>query len=213
MASVSCRACRLQCRHLVVQASAPYKTAQEYVAFTRANPGKLNFGTGGLGASTHLPGELLHYLTRTKVTFIHYKSPPQRVVDLLAGRVDAAVVSFALANPHLRSGKLRSLGVTGGSRELKLPEMPTVAEQGVPGYEFTNWFSVVAPPKTPPAIVNRIHALFAAALKDPEVSKPLLDDNTHIIGGSPAQARAHILAEVETWHKLIKETGMKVDEE
>lgn len=198
---------------LVVPAASPFRTVQEYIAYARANPGRLNFGTGGLGGSTHLPGELLHFMNRSKVTYVHYKAPPQRVVDLVAGRLDAVVASFALGMPHIRAGKLRSLGVTGSVREATLPDMPTLAEQGYPGYEFTNWFAVVAPGRTPPAIVERIHALYAAALKDPAVVKPLLEDNTFLIGAPPQQAREHIVAEAEIWRRVIRETGVKLEED
>lgn len=197
---------------LVVSPGAPYKTVAEYVAYAREHPRELNFGTGGLGGSSHLPGEMLHFLSNTKATFIHYKSPPQRLIDLMAGRVQSAVATFGLAMGYIKSGKLRAIGVTSSQRIPVWTEMPTVAEQGVPGFDASAWGGLVAPARTPPAIINKVNALFVAALKDPVVAKKLEADGTIIVGSTPEQFAQHIVAENERWRRLIRETGLKLEE-
>ena len=196
---------------LVVNPNSPYRTAAEYIAAARARPGELNFGTAGLGGGTHLPGELLHYLTKTKVTFVHYKTPPQRVLDLVAGRIDAAVGSFPLLMPQVRAGKLRAVAVTSNQRVQLTSDIPTLEEQGVPGYDFSSWVGLIAPARTPPAIVNKLNSLFVAAAKDPGVFKKLEADGTIAVAGSPEQFRQFIAAETERWRRLFADTGLKLE--
>lgn len=195
---------------LVVNAAAPYKTVQEYMAYARANPGALNWGTSGAGSATHLPGEFLHSLTKTQVTYIHYKTGAQRIVDLLAGRVQVTMSSFSNATPHIKSGKMRALAVTTNRRVPDAPDMPTIEEEGVPGYDFSSWLGILAPARTPPAVISRLNTLFNNANKDPLVKKTEFDGNV-LAGGTPEQLRQLMATETERWRKLIKETGMKLD--
>ena len=198
---------------LVVNPNSPFRNAADYVAAARARPGELNFGTAGIGGATHLPGELLHYLTKTRVTFVHYKTPPQRVLDLVAGRIDAAMGSFTLMLPQVRTGKLRAAGVSSNQRVPLLADLPTLEEQGAPGYDFSSWVGLIAPAKTPPAVVSRLNALFAAAARDPEVFKKLEADGTIAVAGSPEQFRQFIAVETERWRKLFADTGLRLEQE
>ena len=195
---------------LVVHPSAPYKTVSEYIAYARAHPDELNWGTSGAGSATHLPGEFLHFLTRTRVTYIHYKTGSQRLVDLLAGRLQVSMASFSNAMPHIKVGKMRAIGVTTNKRVPDWADMPTIEEQGVPGYDFSSWLGILAPGRTPPAIINKLNAYFVNANKDPNVKKFEIDGNI-LVGSTPDQLRQLIVTEMERWRRLIKETGMKME--
>jgi tripartite-type tricarboxylate transporter receptor subunit TctC len=197
---------------LAAHPSVPFKDTREYIAYARANPEKINYATAGAGSSTHLPGALLHYMTDTRVTFIHYKAATQRMLDLTAGRVDVTGATLTAALPHLKSGKLRSLGIASAQRTALYPEMPTIAEQGVPGYEYTGWNGLAAPAGTPTAIINRLHTMFVAAGKDPNVITKLEATGTVMVNSTPQEFRQHIAVETERWRKVIKASGIKLEE-
>ncbi|MBI4191588.1 MAG: tripartite tricarboxylate transporter substrate binding protein [Betaproteobacteria bacterium] len=195
---------------LVVPASSPYKTVSEYIAYAKAHPGELNWSSSGKGSATHLPGEFLHYLTKTKVTFVHYKTGPQRLLDLISGRVQVTMASFANVMGHIKAGRMRALGVTTDKRVSDWPEMPTIEEQGVPGYNFSSWIGLLAPARTPPAIINKLNAMFVNAYNDPNVRK-IREAGDIFVGSTPEEFRRRIVTETDQWRKLIKETGMKVE--
>jgi tripartite-type tricarboxylate transporter receptor subunit TctC len=198
---------------LVVHPDSPIKNVQDYVAYARANPGKLNFGTGGMGAATHLPGELLHSMTGTKATFIHYKRTSERILEVIAKRVDAALTSPLANYASIKAGKLRAIGVTSTQRLPLIPDLPTIDEQGVKGYDVANWVGLVAPAKISPAVTNRLHALFVQSTRDATVLKKLQADASISVGSTPEQFRQHIVTETTRWRNLIKETGIKPAEE
>ncbi len=195
---------------LVVNSSMPYKNVAEYIAYAKAHPGELNWSSSGAGSATHLPGEFLHYLTKTKVTFVHYKTGSQRLIDLMAGRVHVSMASFPNAMEHIKAGRMRALAVTTNKRVPDWPEMPTIEEQGVPGYDFSSWLGLLAPARTPQAIIDKLYGWFLSASKDPNVSKPKADGNI-LVGSTPEELRQHLVRETEQWRKLIRETGMKVE--
>jgi tripartite-type tricarboxylate transporter receptor subunit TctC len=190
----------------------PFKDAREYIAYANANPEKINYATAGAGSSTHLPGALLHYMTNTKVTFVHYKSATQRMLDLTAGRVDVTGATLTAALPHIKAGKLRALGVASAQRTALYPDMPTIAEQGVPGYEYTGWNGLSAPANTPPAIINKLHTMFVTAGKDPNVSSKMEATGTVMVNSTPQEFRQHIAIETERWRKVVKAAGIKLEE-
>ncbi len=198
---------------LLVNANTPFKSVKEYLDFARANPNKLNFSTSGAGSSTHLPGAMLHYVTKTEVTFVHYKRSADRVLDLVTGRVDAAVGTYATMLPNIKSGKVRPLAVTTSKRIASAPELPTIAEAGVPGFEYSSWTGLLGPAKMPPAIVDKLNRIWAASLKDPVVIKKLEADGTLPVGSSPAEFQKFIVADAARWKSLINDTGIKVQEE
>lgn len=193
---------------LLVNADTPFKTVKEYVDYARANPDKLNFSTGGLGGSTHLPGAMLHYMTGTKVTFVHYKSAAQRLIDLVGGRVQAAVGTYATTLPQVKAGKMRAIGVTTSRRVSNAPDLPSIGET-VPGFEYSSWTGVLAPAKTPPAIVNRINQLWVDAIRAPASAKKLETEGTLIVANSPEEFGKFIAADFARWRKLAQDTGIK----
>lgn len=195
---------------LLVSAATPYKTTREYLAYARAHPGEINFATAGPGGTIHLPGALLHSLSGTSVTFVHYKAASQRIVDLVAGRADVTVGTYATTLGNIRAGKLRALGVTTSRRIPVLPDVPTIEEQGVPGYEYTAWNGVLAPARTPQAIVTRLNTWLVQAIKDPMVSKKLEADGTIMVGSTTDEFRQYIATDIERWRKLVRDTGIKV---
>ena len=197
---------------LVVSTALPVKTVTEYIAYARANPGKINFGTSGAGGAVHLPGAWLHNMTKTEVTFVHYKGTGQLLPDLVAGRLQATL-AFPLATmPFIKAGKLRPLGVTSADRISTLPDIPAVREQ-VPGFDFTSWLGALAPGRTPPAIVNRLSAEFSKMAKDPEITRKMLDEYYFVsVGSTPEEFRKFMAPQFDIWKKLIKDTGIKLEE-
>ena len=195
---------------LVVTATAPYTSLPEYISYARANPGKLNWGTGGAGSTSHLPGEYLHSLTKTKVTFVHYKSGNQRYTDTAGGTIDVTMGSLGNVAGLIKAGKLRALAVTTNKRVPSAPDIPTIDEQGVKGYDFSGWLGIVAPAKTPAAIIDRLNNWFVGAAKDPEVRKTE-SDGSLILATSPGEFAQLLKAETAVWRKVIREGGLKID--
>ena len=195
---------------LVVNASVPYRTLPEYIAYAKGHPGEINWSTSGKGSATHLPGEFLHSLTRTKVTIVHYKTGPQRLLDLISGQVQVTMASFANAMQQIKAGKLRALAVSTKERVPNWPDIPTIEEQGVPGYDFSMWLGLLAPAHTPPAIISKLNAIFVNASHEPSVRKSRTDGNI-LVGSTPEEFRRIIVAETDRWAKLMKETGTKTE--
>jgi tripartite-type tricarboxylate transporter receptor subunit TctC len=197
---------------MVAHANAPFRNVAEYLAFARANPGKINYATSGLGGSSHLAGEWLHYDSHTKATFVHYKAPNQRIVDLVAGRVDVTSGGYLALSSMIKSGKLRVLGVTSKER---VPgwDFPTIAEQGVPTYDYTSYVGLTAPARTPPSVVARLNEMFVNATRDPNVVKKLDGDGKLMTGSSPQQFRDFVLADTNRWKRMIDELGLKIEAE
>jgi tripartite-type tricarboxylate transporter receptor subunit TctC len=195
----------------VINPSLPFKNMSEYLAFVRANPGKLNYGTSGQGSSLHMGGALLHYMTKTDVTYVHYKTGTQRAQDFLAGRLDVMLESPRNYMNALKQGKTRGLGVTSSERFDWLPDMPTVAEQGVPGYEFSSWNGIFAPGRTPPAIVNQVHKWFFDAGKEPNLAKKLAGAEQDVVTSAPAVFAKRINTEIPRWREVIKAANIKLE--
>jgi len=197
---------------LVVHPSTPFKGVRDYINYAKANPEQILYATAGAGSSTHLPGALLHYMTYTKVTFVHYKSAMQRTHDLVGGRVHITGATLTAALPHMKDGKLHALGVASTQRTSLYPDMPTIAEQGVPVYEYTGWNGLAAPTGTPPAIINKLHMMFVTAGKDTNVTKKLEATGTMMVNSNPQEFQQHIAAETERWGKVIKAAGIKLEQ-
>jgi len=198
---------------LVVHPSAPFRNAKDYMDYVRSHPGEINWSTAGIGNSSHMPGALLHSMSKTKVTFVHYKQASQRLIDLMAGRVHVTAVTPVTGMANVKAGKLRALGVTSLTRSPAFPDIPTIAEQAVPGYEFVSWVGLVAPAKTPPAIVNKVNAMFVEAGRDPNVVKKVEATGTIIVNSSPAEFRKFMGEELSRWGKVIREGNIKATEE
>ena len=196
---------------LVVGASFPAKNIVEYLAYAKANPGKLNYATTGPGSNQHLVGAWLHSFTNTSVTFVHYKGSAPLGLDLAAGRVDVSSTTLLAILPQVKSGKLRALAVTDRSRSKLLPDVPTMMEQGV-NLVYANWTGVLAPGATPVAIVNKLSDAFAKIVRTPDVIAKLEAAGNVPVGNAPAQFKQLIATETVTWQKVVREAGIKMEE-
>lgn len=197
---------------IVVHPSLPVKTASEYIAYARARPGELNYGTLGAGSSPHIAGEWLHSLSNTRVTFVHYKVTSAMQTDLLAGRIHVASTSVRSALPLVKSGRVRLLGVTTAERSPLLPDIPAFAEQAAPGYDFSSWLGIVTTGGTPASIVNKLRNELVKVGNSPDVRNKLADEGTLMVLNTPEQFRTFIEAEMQRWRKLVQDTGMKLEE-
>jgi tripartite-type tricarboxylate transporter receptor subunit TctC len=183
----------------------------ELVAYGKANPGRLNFASSGSGTSIHLAGELFKVQTGLQMTHVPYKGSAPAIQDLLGGQVQLMFDNLPSALPQIRAGKLRALGVTSATRAAALPDVPTIAESGLPGFEASSWFGLLAPAGTPRDVVARLDAEVAKWLGSPEARDKLLAQGAIAGGGSPEDFARHIAAETAKWAKVVKESGAKVD--
>ncbi|HEV8108259.1 MAG TPA: tripartite tricarboxylate transporter substrate binding protein [Burkholderiales bacterium] len=195
----------------VVPASLPAKNVGEFIAHAKAHPGKLNYGSSGPGSSPHLATELLLSMTGMQMTHIAYKGIAPAITALLADEVQFSLVPIAVGMPHVKSGKLRGLGVAGLSRSSAVPELPTIAESGVPGFEVIGWWGVLAPAKTPRTAVGLLNRELRAALEVPDVRRTLLDQGMDPAGGTPEQFGALIKADMDKWGEIGRRLGVKLD--
>jgi tripartite-type tricarboxylate transporter receptor subunit TctC len=196
---------------LEVNPSVPVNSVQELIAYAKANPGKLNFASSGAGTSIHLSGELFKVMAGVQMTHVPYKGSAPALADLLGGQVQLMFDNLPPSLPQIKAGKLRALAVTSATRAPALPDVPTVAEAGLPGFEASSWFGVLAPAGTPPAIVMKLNAEIAKWLASPEAKEKLASVGANIAGGTPEDFARHIQAETAKWAKVVKESGAKVD--
>ena len=195
---------------IVIHPSMPSSVA-EFVAYAKANPGRVNFATSSVGSQQHLTGAWMAELTGTDMTFVHYKSAAQIIPDLLSGRVHLTPVTLTTGIPHIKAGRLKALGMANLVRAPAFPDIPTIAEQGLKDFEYASWHGMLAPAKTPPAIVNLLSAELAKVVKAPEVVKRLSNE-TQLIGSTPEFFGRHIAAETDRWRKMIKQSGITLEE-
>jgi tripartite-type tricarboxylate transporter receptor subunit TctC len=196
---------------LVIQPSLPVKSTQELIAFARAKPGELNYASSGLGTGTHLSMELFKHMTGTQMVHVPYKGGAPAVNALLAGEVHVNFATISTALSQVQAGKLRALGVTSRERVPALPEVPTIAESGVPGYEHVSWIGLLAPAKTPQSIVALLANEATKAARSPEVAATLAREGALPIGNSPAEFAAVIKKEVGRWGEVVKAAGIKAE--
>ena len=193
---------------LVVHPKVPAKTFAEFIAYAKANPDKLNYGSPGLGSSTHLVGEMLKLASGIQMTHVPYAGLAPALNDLLAGHMDVMIDNVGSSLPFVREGKLRALAVTSTSRIPELPELPPMADT-YPEVFASAWFAVVAPPKTPPGIAQKLSKAFAAILQEPEVQTRWRDMNLTPVGGTPDEIGAFFKEETARWRKVIVTGGIK----
>jgi tripartite-type tricarboxylate transporter receptor subunit TctC len=196
---------------LLVHPGVPAQNLREFIALLKAHPDKYSFGSAGNGTSQHISGELFKALAGVKMQHIPYRGSGPMIPELLGGTLPVAVDNIATAIPHMKAGKLRALAVTSAQRSGVAPDVPTMAEQGLAGYELSSWQAVFAPAGTPAAIVDRLHAEIARILKMPEVSKRLTDLGLDLSGMSPAELAAVVRADVPRLGKVVKDSGAKVE--
>jgi tripartite-type tricarboxylate transporter receptor subunit TctC len=194
---------------LVVHPSLPAKSVLELVKYARANPGKLNFGSSGIGSPIHMTTELFQIATGTQMVHVPYKGLGAAYADLVGGRIDLSFATIISSQVHIRSGRLRALAVTPAKRAPALPDTPTLAEAGVPGVVVVNWYGLVAPRDTPKAAVDRVAAETIKAVRGPELMKRLVADGSEGVGTTPAEFTAHIRAERDQWRRVIKQAGIR----
>ena len=195
----------------VVPASLPAKNVGEFIAHAKENPGKLNYGSSGPGSSPHLATELFLSMTGTQMTHIAYKGIAPAITALLANEVQFSLVPIAVGMPHVKSGKLRALGVAGLSRSSAAPDLPTIAESGLPGFEVIGWWGLLAPAKTPRSAVDLLNRELRAALEQPDVRRTLLDQGMDPAPGTPEQFGALIKTDMEKWGEIGRRLGVKLD--
>ncbi|MDR2327129.1 MAG: tripartite tricarboxylate transporter substrate binding protein [Acidovorax sp.] len=195
---------------LVANPAQPFKNVKELIAYAKANPGKVNFGSSGSGSSVHLSGELFKSMAHVDMVHVPYKGSAPAMSDLLGNQISIMFDNMPSAIQHVRSGKLRPLAVTTAKRSRELPDVPTIAEAGVPGYEATSWFGMWAPVKTPIEVQQKLHAALAKVLKNPAVIKKIEDQGGDVVLDTQAQFDAYIKTEAAKWGKVVKESGAQV---
>jgi tripartite-type tricarboxylate transporter receptor subunit TctC len=196
---------------LVVHPSVPVKSVQELIAYARKNPGKLRYGSPGSGTSNHLSAELLNTTMGISMLHVPYKSSAQMTTDAMGGQVELIFHNAPVLLPHVKSGALRGLAVTSAKRNAAAPELPTMAEAGVPGYEVTAWFGVMAPAGTPQPVIAKVHGDVVKALAMADVKERMLTQAAEPVGGTPQEYAAFIASEIAKWSKVVKASGAKVE--
>jgi tripartite-type tricarboxylate transporter receptor subunit TctC len=196
---------------LVVNTSLGVNSVKAFIALAKSKPGQLSYGTAGHGTAMNLAGELLNQMAAIDIRHVPYKGSNPAAVDLLAGHLQAAVLDLATAKPHLESGRLKALAVTTAKRTAVAPELPTMAEAGVPGYELGSWFGLILPAGTPPEILKRIHTELTGVLNDPKVREQLLVAKTEPMPSTPDEMRNTIRREIQQTAALIKAANIKLD--
>jgi tripartite-type tricarboxylate transporter receptor subunit TctC len=193
---------------LVVHPSLPAKSPLEFVKYAKANPGKLNYSSSGIGSPIHMTTELFQAATGTKMTHIPYKGMGAAYADLVGGRINFSFATIISAQPHIQAGRLRALAVSPGKRAPAMPDTPTLTEAGVP-VVVVNWYGLIAPKGTPRAVQDRVAAETIKAVRGPEMSKRLVADGSEGVGSTPAEFTKHIRAEHAMWSKVIKQAGIR----
>ncbi len=194
---------------LVVHPSLPAKSATEFAQFLKANPDKVNFSSSGIGSLIHMSGELFKSATGTRMTHVPYKGMGAAYADLVGGQVQASFPTIISSIAYINASRLRALAVTPGKRVPALPSVPTFAEAGVKGVVVVNWYGLIAPAKTPPAIVNRLATQAGKAMQSPDMAKSLLAEGSEPVASSPADFAAHMRAENEQWARVVKAAGIR----
>jgi len=196
---------------MITQASAPVQNLEEFIAFAKAKPGALNFGSGGAGTSNHLAGELFNIVTGAKLIHIPYKGVNLAMQDVLAGNVHLVFIGIPAAVPHIKAGKLRALALVAPQRSAALPEVPTVAEAGLRDFEVTTWYGVLAPAGTPRNVVSRLNAELGKIMHSPELKEKLAATGTEPLTSTPEEFADYIKREIAKWGEVVRKAGVKAD--
>jgi tripartite-type tricarboxylate transporter receptor subunit TctC len=196
---------------LLLSPNVPARSVKELIEYARARPGQLNFGSGGVGTGNHLSAELFELAAGLDLAHVPYKGANLVVPDMLAGQVHMVFLNVLAALPHMKSGRLRALAVTTSRRSPSVPDIPTVAEAGIPGYDTSSWHGVVVPARTPDAIVQRLHAELAGIARHRDVRERLEALGAEVIGSTPEAFAAWIRSENAKWAKVIKAAGIRAE--
>jgi len=196
---------------LVVHPKIPASSVKELIAYAKMNPGKMNYSSSGNGSSTHLAGVLFNNMAGVEIVHIPYKGAAPAIVDLLAGNIQMRFSSVVPVLPHVRSGRLRGIAISSPKRYGPLPDMPTIAESGLPGYAVESFYAVVAPAHTPRAIVSKINAEVVRNLRSPEVAAHMAADGAEVIGSSPEELAKALRDDYARWAQPVKDSGARAD--
>ena len=192
---------------LVLHPSVPARSVREFIALARARPGEILYGSSGIGTNPHLTIELLSNMAGIRLTHVPYKSSTS-MIDVIAGQVALTSSPLLLSLPHTRAGRLRALGVTSAARVAIAPDIPTIAESGLPGFESVQWYGLFAPAGTPRDIINRLHRESTAILRTPELKGRLAADGAEVVAGTPEEFVALLRGEMEKWARVAKAAGI-----
>lgn len=196
---------------MAVPNSSPDRSVQDFIARAKAAPGKMTYASSGVGSSLHLSGELFKHLAHVNLTHIPYRGAGPALNDLIPGRVDAIFANFPSTLPHVQSGQLRGLAVTTAQRASQVPDLPTIAESGVPGYDVSSWFALFVPVKTPAELVARLNADSIAALNHPPIKARYQQLGAEVVASTPQELAAHLRREMDKYGPIIKAAGIKAD--
>ena len=196
---------------IVVNVNSPAKTLQEFIALARSRPGRMTYGSSGNGSSNHLTGAMLMSVAKLDMIHVPYKGGAPGMVALLGGEVDMMVAQIPSSRQLHLAGKVRALAVSGAKRSSALPDVPTIMESGLPGFEATSWYCVVAPAGTPKPIVDRLNAEIVKALNTPDMRQKLADDGAEVESSTPAELARFVHAEIAKWAKAVKDSNARID--
>ena len=199
----------LQALVLAVHPSFPAKNVKELVAIAKARPGAVVYSSPGFGTNPQMGMELFLYMTGTRMLHVPYRGGGESILALVSGQVAVTVASMLGTMPQVRSGRVRALGVTSAKRVASAPDLPTIAEAGVPGYESLQWYGLLAPAGTPKEIIARLHKVSVAVLRSPDVAARLASDGAEVVAGSPEEFGAFLRAETQKWARVVKAAGIK----
>jgi len=196
---------------LVVAPNSPIHSVAELIALAKKKPNELTFSSSGNGTSTHLSGALFNSLAGVQITHVPYKGVPPAITDVMGGQVTLMFASASIVSPYIKSGRLKGLAVTGTKRLPIFPDIPTVSEAGLPGFEAISWTGLMAPAGTPPEIIAKLHAGVVATLTSPQVRSSMEGQGFEVVAGTPAEMQEQIRSDIDKWGDLIRATGAKVD--
>ena len=196
---------------LIVHPSLPVKSVRELVALAKARPGQLSFGSGGSGSTAHLSGELFRSMANIAVVHVPFKGAPSAALGVISGQVEMGLLNLPPTLPQVRSGRLKGLAVSTAKRVNAIPELPTIAEAGVPGYEASTWYGVMAPAGTPAEIIARLHALITADLRTDDTRGRIVADGGEVVGSTPEEFAAVLKRDLAKWTKVVRESGARAD--
>jgi tripartite-type tricarboxylate transporter receptor subunit TctC len=196
---------------LIVHPSLQVKSVKDLVALARAKPGDLTFGSGGNGSTAHLSGELFRVLAKVNMVHVPFKGAPAAVIGVMTGEISLAILNLPPALPHVRSGKLKALGVSTATRSSAVPDIPTIAEAGLPGYDAGTWYGLLAPAGTPGDIIARLNVELVKGLRSAEMKKRIAAEGGDVIGGTPDEFTGVIKRDIEKWTKVVAASGAKAN--
>ncbi|MEO7727404.1 MAG: tripartite tricarboxylate transporter substrate binding protein [Burkholderiales bacterium] len=196
---------------LIVHPSLPVKSVRDLIALAKAKPGQLSFGSGGSGSTAHLSGELFRTMANIRIVHIPFKGAPSAALGVIGGQVEMGLLNLPPTLPQVRSGRLKALAVTAAKRAAAIPELPTIAEAGVPGYEAVTWYGVMAPAGTPPEITSKLYAAIIADLRTEDTRSRIAADGGEVVGSTPEEFAATLKRDLAKWRRVVKESGARAD--